>query len=76
MKTAMQIVLDDLLQSINSKGSISYEYLKSKLEQGLETEKQQIIDSYWNGHNQTEYSIHIAETYYNETYKTNKETLK
>lgn len=80
----MQIVLDDLLISINSHGSISYEYLKHKLEQGLETEKQQhekiaidMVNICLDNLNNLDCKMEDEfNKYYTSTFTTNKETLK
>lgn len=58
MKTAIELLLD-YIDNHQPKNKTT-DGIWSKAKSLLETEKQQIIDAYWNGHNQTEYSIHIA----------------
>lgn len=70
MKTAMQDLEDELKNKIKINSTIKIETVLGFIENYHKPlEKQQIIDAYWNGHNQTENSIHIAEKYFNETFE-------
>lgn len=70
MKTAIEMLVEEL-ETKHSDILYQYPILLSNIDKFLETEKQQIIDAYDHGQNMND-----GEQYYNETFTTNKETLK
>jgi len=77
MKTALTELLEDLNSMKNSEVlGIAKEAVHEciiTVTSYLETEKQQIIDAYWEGKNN---GFATDDEYYTSTFETNKETLK
>jgi hypothetical protein len=67
MRTAMQVIIDDVKEN----NPHDYHNNKQWYDGLLEKEKQQIIDAQEDGHNYYEEGGRSGEQYYNQTYKTN-----
>jgi len=68
----MKTVVTEILEELKRHG---IEHTEEQRNRYLEAEKQQIIDAYIEGHT-TMQGAGCSHTYYEQTYTTNKETLK